>query len=796
MIAFLLSLALLSPRPQDAYLTPPQAVVDLVAADPTPSVSFSPDAAWLMMVERDAMPSIEVVGRPLLRLAGVRIDPETNARFASSYSKGLVLRHAGKRETVRIPVGDSARIANVTWSHDSKHFAYVLATDAGSELWLGSVDASTAPVRVSDRLNTVLISPKWMPSGTELLFAESPEALGEAPTEARRPAGPNVRESRGSKSPLRTYQDLLSSQHDEALFKHYATVQLVVANADQRTEVGAPGLFMSASPSPTGERFLVSTLEQPFSYVMPYYRFPHSIQVWDSSGKPVHTVAKVPLGDGIPIGGVRQGPRNVTWSPSGSLVWVEALDGGDPKAEVPHRDQWYESSPDGSNVGKLMKVEHRASGLAWLQDGVRTITSEFDRDRRWTRSILHDRSKASEQAMVIEDRSVRDRYGDPGRLVTKRDENGFARVALGNGRLWRRGSGASPEGSLPFLDSQDLATGETERLWRCEPGSYESVVHVHLHADQSPSFITRHETPDSPPNYRFRGGSSPAFTPMTDFPDPTPQARAIKKELVTYARPDGVPLSGTLYLPADHTEGERLPLFIWAYPIEFNDASTAGQIGGSPSRFTRIRGSSHLALVTQGYAVLDGATMPIIGDAETMNDTFVEQIVAASQAAIDYCVDRGVADRDRVAVGGHSYGAFMTANLLAHCDLFKAGIARSGAYNRTLTPFGFQSERRTIWEATDAYIHISPFFAADRIDEPLLLIHGEVDNNSGTYPMQSERLFAAIQGNGGTARLCMLPYESHGYRAMESVLHVHAEMIAWLDEHVKGATPVEAGFEK
>ena len=302
----------------------------------------------------------------------------------------------------------------------------------------------------------------------------------------------------------------------------------------------------------------------------------------------------------------------------------------------------------------------------------------------------------------------------------------------------------------------------------------------------------RHESPSSPPNYRRRANEK--VTPLTQFPDPTPQIRGITKELVTYQRADGVPLSATLYLPADYEEGTRLPLLVWAYPIEFNDARTAGQVGTSPWRFTRISGLSHLALLTQGYAILDGATMPVIGDPETMNDTFIEQIVQAAEAAIDFAVEKGVADRERVAVGGHSYGAFMTANLLAHSNLFRAGIARSGAYNRTLTPFGFQSERRTIWEAPEPYFTISPFFHADDIDEALLLVHGEIDNNSGTYPIQSERLYAAIKGNGGTARLVMLPFESHGYRARESVLHTHAETIDWFDRHLKGRPMIEAGF--
>jgi len=278
---------------------------------------------------------------------------------------------------------------------------------------------------------------------------------------------------------------------------------------------------------------------------------------------------------------------------------------------------------------------------------------------------------------------------------------------------------------------------------------------------------------------------------ITNFSDPASQLRGIKKQLVKYKRADGVDLSFTLYTPPNYKEGTRLPTLVWAYPLEFTDASVAGQVSGSTNRFTSIGGISHLFFLLNGYAVLDNATMPVVGDPETVNDTFIKQINDSAKAAIDKAVKMGVTDPERVGVGGHSYGAFMTANLLAHSDLFRAGIARSGAYNRTLTPFGFQGERRNFWEATELYTKISPFFYANKINEPILLIHGEADNNTGTFPIQSERLFAALQGTGGTARLVMLPHESHGYAGRESVEHTLYEMISWFDKYVKNAKPRE-----
>ena len=791
------------------YRTPPQNVVDIVDAAPPPRVSTSPDASWMLLVERPAMPSIEDVARPWIGLAGLRLDPALNARHRTSFETGLTLRDRAGERSVELDLPEDARIASLSWSHDSVHFGFTLVGDDGLELWLGTVPDGEL-VRVGAGLNGMFGSGwTWMPDGEGVVVAFVPADRGEAPAAQRVPTGPTTMETSGGASPLRTYQDLLSSPHDEDLFEHHAASRLAVINPwTQSTLVFEPALITDFEPSPDGKHLLVTRLKRPFSYLMPYWNFPHTIEVWGVLPGPPTVVADVPLAENIPIGGVRLGRRNVSWrADSGDgpqrLVFVEALDGGDPKAEVEHRDRWYSlEAPFDGEPTALFETEERAMGMTWMDTPGHVLASEYDRDRRWLRTTLRDLNDPTAEPRVVEDRSIRERYANPGRMLMRASADGVWRVRQDGDWVYRSGAGSSPEGDRPFLDRQNLTTLETERLWRCEPGHYESVAAVvDSSAERAPTIITVHESPEEPPNYRLRDlAEDGAPVALTHFPDPTPQLRGISKRLVTYERADGVPLSATLYLPADYEEGTRLPLVVWAYPIEFNDKATAGQVSGSDSRFTRIGGSSHLFFLTQGYAVMDRATMPIIGDAETMNDTFIEQIVGAAQAAIDHAVELGVADGERVGVGGHSYGAFMTANLLAHCDLFDAGIARSGAYNRTLTPFGFQSERRTLWQARDVYAMISPFFHADKINEPLLMIHGEKDSNSGTYPIQSERMYHAIKGNGGTARLVLLPEEDHGYRARESVLHTLAEMIDWFDTHVKGAAtggvlePVEAGY--
>lgn len=800
---------LLLAGPQDAlshWKVPPPEVVEIVDAPASPAVLPSPDGQRLAIVERPELPPLVDVARPWVGLAGLRIDPETNARARASHSTGLAVRGLDGGAARRVALGEGARLGDVRWSHTSRALAFTLTRDDGVDLYVVDCDGegeTLEPRRVAQGLNGVFGDGfDWMPDGAHLLVRLVDGERGERPVPPRVPAGPAVQETSGSNTPVRTYQDLLAGPFDEDLFAWLGATRLVLVDVRDgaQVELGARGLVVSADTSPDGRHVLVETLERPFSYLQPWWAFPTRVELWRAEGGLEAEIARRPMQENVPIGGVPTGPRSHAWQQSApaTLVWLEALDGGDPKAEAEWRDRWMAlEAPFEGEPRTLLRTEERARGLSWLRDGRHVLAGDYDRDRRWTRTGLYDLEAPEEPLRWLDDRSVNDRYGDPGGIETELDERGARLVRQDGPWIYRAGAGDAPGGARPFLDRQRLDDGTTERLWRCAPGSYETLRAVQASAsEQKPRILTEYETPDEAPNWRLRDLERDTIQALTDFPDPTPQLRGITKELVTYERADGVALSATLYLPADHEPGTRLPLVVWAYPLEYNDPATAGQVRGSPHRFTRIGGYSHLLFLTQGYAVMDNATMPIVGDAETMNDTFVEQIVASAEAAIAKAVDLGVADGTRVGVGGHSYGAFMTANLLAHCDLFKAGVARSGAYNRTLTPFGFQSERRTLWEAPETYAAVSPFFHANAIDEPLLMIHGEKDSNSGTFPMQSERLFAAIKGNGGTARLVMLPFEDHGYRARESVLHTLAETIEWFDQHVKGAavTPVEAGF--
>jgi len=773
---------------ETSYMKPPQAILDVLNAPEPPQVSVSPTRDKMLMSTQLRYPPIADVAAPMLRLAGSRIDPATNGPHRAQYSVALTLKKIADGTEIKIVLPANARISLPRWSPDGKQFAFTNTIANGIELYVG--DAASAKIRKISgvSINAAYGDPmNWIDTHT-LLVQLVPAARGKPPVKPAVPKGPHVQESSGNAGPARTYEDMLQNPHDEALWDYYASSQLATVDLSGQgkiTPVGKPHIFQSVSTAPDTKHILVATLHRPYSYVLPASDFPRLVEVWDMAGQVIYKVEDAPLADKVPIGGVRTGPRNFQWDPNepATLVWAEALDEGNPNKKVPYRDRLMTfKAPFSGQPSELYKTVHRLSGLAWLEKDRMALISENDREKKWRTTFLVtvDRSAEPRQVSSL---STQERYDDPGSPVTRPTATG-QRVVVQNGDwIFLSGNGSSPQGDLPFFDRFNLKTLKSERVFRCETGTYETFVAL-LSADGT-GFMTRRETPTDPPNYVVRTSSGGAAQMLTKFTDPTPILRKIKKQLVTYKRADGVDLSFELYLPPDYKEGTRLPTFMWAYPYEYNDAGTASQVSGSPWRFTTITGPSELFLALQGYVVLDNVAMPVIGTPKQVNDTYVQQIVMDAKAAIEKATAMGVTDPNRVGVGGHSYGGFMTANLLAHADLFRAGIARSGAYNRTLTPFGFQSEERTLWEAPETYLNMSPFMYADKLKTPLLLIHGEADDNSGTFPVQSERMYQAVRGNGGTVRLVMLPDEAHGYAARETIEHVLYEMVSWMERYAK-----------
>jgi dipeptidyl aminopeptidase/acylaminoacyl peptidase len=773
---------------QEPYKLPPKEVVAIVDAPPTPRVSLSPARDTMALLDYEAMPTISYISRPILRIAGIRITPFNNSRQVLSFSTGLSLEDVKTGAVRRVALPDGIKFTGLSWAPDGRTIAFLRFVDNGVELWALEVASGTARALTGPVISAVVSTTVWMPDSKALLVSLVPDGRGPAPEPPRVPVGPNIQETAGKSTKVATYQDLLKNAFDEVLFDHYATAQLAVVNAATGAvkKIGSPGIFSDVVVSPAMNHILVDRVKRPYSYSIPFPEFAHAYEIWDMDGRTVKVLADLPPAEDVPINGVPKGPRNMDWVPlkPATLVWAEALDEGDPEKDVPFRDRMMVlAAPFDGQPAEVLKLKERAQGLNFFNAPGLALASEYSWKKRWRTTYLVDLDHPATAPRKLFDLSTQDQYNDPGFPVTTTLRSGDRVILIEKDWMYLSGSGASPQGDHPFLDRMNLKTLKKDRLFQCRDPYYETFVG--FNGASRSQLVTSRESRTEPPNYFLYDLKSGKSKPLTDFKDPAPQLTAVKKEIVKYKRDDGVELSGTLYLPADYKPGTRLPSVIWAYPLEYSDRGTAGQVRGSVNRFTFYRGTSELFFVTQGYAVLDNATMPVVGDPKTVNDTFVQQIVANAQAAIRKLDEMGVGDPKRVGVGGHSYGAFMTANLLAHCDLFAAGIARSGAYNRTLTPFGFQSERRTLWEAPETYIKMSPFMHADKIKTPILLIHGEADNNSGTFPIQSERLFAALKGFGTTARLVMLPYESHGYSARESVLDVLAEMFEWFDRYVK-----------
>ncbi|MCP4573868.1 MAG: prolyl oligopeptidase family serine peptidase [bacterium] len=791
---------------QDAavsYQMPPQVLADMIDAPPTPFVAISPDNEWLLLLERPGNPPISEVAAPELRLAGRRINPRSNAPSRERPMNGLLFQRLSDGKEVRVTgLPAEPRITGVSWSPDGKRIACVVAIDNRLTLWSAELKNGKAKQVTPDdmALNGVYGRPyTWLYGSKEFVVNAIPADRGAAPVEPYVPMGPVVQENLGKKAPARTLQDLLQNPYDESLFDYYTTCQVAHVTLKGKVKnLNEMGVIRDVTPSPDGKYLLVERVKHPYSYSLQEDSFPTSIEVWNRDGELVHLVADLPLQDQIPIsfGSCSTGPRRVEWrdDQAAELAWTEAQDGGDGGAEAEIRDKVFTlAAPFDGAPRPLMTLGQRYGGIQWGNEDLCFVVSWWWTTRNLKVWHVKPGDRSFEPA-IVQDRSFQDRYGDPGDPVTHRNQWGrHVVMTTGDGKtIYLDGAGASPEGDRPFLDKWNYETLETERLFHSEAPYYENPIEI-LDVEKE-IILTRRESQTEPPNYYVRDLNGDGLDQKTFFPNPTPQLEGLSKEMITYERNDGVSLTGTLYLPAgyDKDRDGPLPVLMWAYPTEFKSKQDAGQVQDSPYRFTRVGWWSPMMFLTRGYAVFDDPTMPIVGEGEEEpNDTFVEQLVASAQAAVDVLVERGVGDPDRMAIGGHSYGAFMAANLLAHCDLFRAALPRSGAYNRTLTPFGFQAEERTVWEAPQIYFGMSPFMHADKINEPILIVHGDADNNAGTYPMQSERLYGAIKGLGGTARLVMLPSESHGYRARESIQHLMWESDTWLDRYVKNAPPRE-----
>ena len=794
------------------YAVPPPELLKVLKAPPPPTPSADPTGQRLLLTTAQTYPSIERVARPYLKLAGVRLEPANRSRHDTPAGYGIpacvadftVVDIASGKQT-KVPLPDGACPGQASWSPDGTRFAFQNVTSTSVELWLGDAASGQIHKVPGLALNPIFDSAvQWLDGSKTLLVKKVPDGQGAAPAETAAQIGPDVQQSLGGQGESSTYEarDTLKSALDEARFVYYGSSQLAVVDAAAGSvrNVGAPAIYNDVDGAPDGVHVLTESIKPPYSHAVTYQRFAHDVAVLDvNTGKAV-TIASLPLADRVPVHGVPTGAREFGWRATdpATLVWAEALDKGDWNVEVPARDKvmaW--KAPFTGKPAEITRTQQRFAGYVWTARPEVAFQYEIDENRHWQTTRIVDVDKPGDQGRLLWDMSSDELYKDPGSFVYTRLPSGAVVARMEGESLFLRGQGASPKGDRPFLDKLDLATLKTQRLFRSGTDDYDVPF---AFTAQPGQFLTWHQSLIDPPNAFVRTLGAPvadaaegeaayatAGTQLTRVPDPTPEVRQIKKQLVTYKRADGLDLSFTLYTPPGYVAGKSkpLPAVLYAYPADFASSEQAGQVSGSQNTFTRL--PYYRLMLLAGYAIIDNASFPIVGDPKTAYDTYLEQLTADAKAAVDKAVDMGVVDRNRIGVTGHSHGALMTANLVTHTDLFKAGVATSGSYNKTLTPFGFQNERRSVWQAQDVYLKASPFFYADKIKHPLLLVHGEDDANPGTEPIQSLKLYQAIRGNGGIAKLVMLPHEPHWYTALESNEQVVHDMLDWFDTYVKNA---------
>ncbi|MEM9897046.1 MAG: prolyl oligopeptidase family serine peptidase [Bacteroidota bacterium] len=784
------------------YQEPPSEIKELVDAPLAPSVRIDDKGENVILLYRNAYKTIAELSEEELRLGGLRINPVTNIGSRTTFYNNIKIKKAMAKDAKQVSgLPENARLANFSWSPDESKMAFTHTTSTGVEIWVMDVVKGTSKKLTNAGANANMGRPMvWTKDSKSMLVKMLPsdrEPLINAETAV--PTGPTVTESSGAKAQNRTYQDLLKNPVDEKNFEQLGRSEIYRVSLDGSSEKWMDtGMYRGMNFSPDGNYIIVTKVKRPFSYLVPYYRFASETTIFDKNGKQVKILLDMPVDEVRPKGfmATTDKPRGFSWrgDKPATVVWAQALDGGDPQTEVDYHDEALElPAPFTGEPRSLMKMKNRFSGITWGNDDV-AIAYDYWWDNRNTKTYVFNPSDNSVEPKVISDRNYQDAYSNPGSFVTAKNKLNRYVLSIDNGNVFLMGDGFTEEGQFPFVDQMNLESGEKTRLYQ---SAYTDKVEDLVYAlDMSKGeILIRLESPTEYPNYYIRNIKKKiALRPITQFENPFKAMMEVEKEVITYKRDDGVELTGTLYLPIgyDKAKKEKMPMILWAYPREYKDKSSAGQNTTNPNEFIYPWYGSPVFWVTRGYVVLDDAAFPIVGEGEEEpNDTFRKQLVANAKAAIDAVDEMGYIDRNRVGVGGHSYGAFMVANLLSHSNLFAAGIARSGAYNRTLTPFGFQSEERSYWEAPEIYNTMSPFMHADKMKTPLLLVHGKADNNSGTYPLQSERYFNALKGLGGPARLVMLPKESHGYRATESIMHVLWEQDQWLEEHVKNRDPME-----
>ena len=794
---FVLALSLTSFAQENlSYQKPSASILELADYERAPSVSMDTKKEYMLLTYRNTYKSLDDLNQDELRLGGLRINPITNISSAVTYVNNLKLRKIKDSNEMQVQgLPANPRISNIAWSPNDTKISFSHTTATGVELWVIDVASAKAKKLTEAMVNANIGNPfSWLNDNATILVKMLPKnraALLDAKKDL--PNGPIISNADGAKSQNRTYPDMLKNKNDELNFENIMTSELYKVTLDgTATLFKKADMYAGESFSPDGNYIMLTTIQKPFSYIVPLSRFPSKSVICDTNGQEIKVVNEVPLTEIIPKGfmAVRKGKRNMSWRADkpATLVYAEALDGGDPATKVDFRDEvflW--NAPFDAAASSLVKTPQRYSGIMWGNETTAIVSDEWY-DTRNTKTYLINPSNPSVAPRVIFDRNSQDVYSDPGNFETRKNQYNRYVLAIENDNAYLLGQGFTKNGQFPFISEFNLKTAQAKRLYTSTYTDKKEDV-IEIEDFKKGTVLVQIQSKNEYPNYYLRNiFQKNKLTPITAFKNPFESIKNVSKEVIKYKRKDGVELSGTLYLPVgyDKVKKEKMPLLIWAYPAEYKDKNSAGQSTQNPNEFTFPNYGSFVYWVTKGYVVLDDAAFPIIGEGTTEpNDNFITQLVDNAEAAINAVDALGYINRKKVAVGGHSYGAFMTANLLTHSNLFACGIARSGAYNRTLTPFGFQSEQRNYWETPEVYNTMSPFMNADKMKTPMLLVHGEADNNPGTFTLQTERYFQALKGLGAPARMVILPKEAHGYVTKENILHLLWEQDQFLEKYLK-----------
>jgi len=778
------------------YQIPVQSIMQLADYQRAPNVAIDSKKRYMLLSFRNNYKSLQELNQQEISLAGLRVNPITNIASNTNYITNLKVRKVEDISDIQVKgLPQNPQITYITWSPDETKIAFTNTTNVGVELWVVDFATAQATKLTESNINASLGNPiNWYHDSKNILVRLLPENRKPLNDPKKSlPTGPSISVSDGSQAQNRTYQDMFKNPSDQANFEILTTSELFKIDLKGKKELfKKEDIYANENFSPDGKYLLITTIHKPFSYIVPLNRFPQKTVVYDLTGKEIKEINTTPLTEVLPKGfmAVRKGKRSINWrsDQAATLCFVEALDEGEPKNQVEFRDALYQWKAPFENAPVLLtKSTLRFSNVIWGNDYTAILQDEWY-DTRQVRTYIFNPTNEGEAAKLIFERNYQDLYADRGDFETVKNEYGKYVLANENNNLYLIGAGHTPKGQFPFIDALNLKTLKTKRLYQSTyTDKMEEIFDIEDF--KKGEVLVRIQSKNEYPNYYFRNiYKKNSLQQITHFTNPFESIKDVYKELIKYKRADGVELSGTLYLPAgyDKTKKEKLPLLIWAYPAEYKDKNSAGQSSVNSNEFTYPYYGSFVYWVTRGYAVLDDAAFPIVGEGKTEpNDNFIEQLVSNAKAAIDAVDSLGYIDRKKVGVGGHSYGAFMTANLLTHCNLFACGVARSGAYNRTLTPFGFQSEQRNYWEATEVYDKMSPFMTADKMKTPMLLVHGEADNNPGTFTLQTERYFQALKGLGAPARMVILPKEQHSYVARENILHLLWEQDKFFEKYLK-----------